>query len=178
MNAAGQALPPVDENASLIIPPPPIAYMSDNWPQLAVTRGPFEAQLALGDKAEGSGVHAAAMTAMDLGDVDAGAWGEDDDLIIDEDGQIVKGDIGATMEEGDEGEGGGWDEDDLELPPELVGDTSPAAAAAEDMYTTLRVTHSPLYTQVCRANAWSAVVHALGERVPSGRRSHCRRSIR
>jgi coatomer protein complex subunit alpha (xenin) len=61
-----QTLPPVDPNARLLVPPPPIQQCEDNWPQLTVSRGPFESQLGGGaatttkSAAAGKGARAAA----------------------------------------------------------------------------------------------------------------------
>lgn len=53
-------------------------------------------------------------------DADTGGWGEDVDIIIDDEGGIVEDDF-QDAEEGDGAAGGGWDvdDDDLELPADL-----------------------------------------------------------
>lgn len=40
-----QPIPPVDPNARLLVPPPPVARLEENWPLLASARGTFDAQL-------------------------------------------------------------------------------------------------------------------------------------
>ena len=68
-----------------------------------------------------SATHALDADQADVGDV----WGEED-IIIDEDGNaIVPG--GDDIMGGDAGEGGGWDpeDDDLELPADLVRHSLP-----------------------------------------------------
>ncbi len=45
LEARGQPVPPIDPNARLLVPPPPIQQMTENWPLLMVSRGPFDAQL-------------------------------------------------------------------------------------------------------------------------------------
>ena len=70
--------------------------------------------------AAASGVSATqVMAPVDTGDV-GDAWGEDD-IVIDEDGNAIVGGGDDDMA-GDTGEGGGWDpeDDDLELPADLV----------------------------------------------------------
>jgi len=52
-------------------------------------------------------------------DADTGGWGDEVDIIIDDEGAVVEDEF-ADAEEGDSGEGGGWDvDDDLDLPPDL-----------------------------------------------------------
>ena len=67
-------------------------------------------------KSAGGGVGLAAD--VDL-DVDTGGWGEDADIVVDEEGVIVDDEDFADAEEGETG--GGWDVDDedLDLPPDL-----------------------------------------------------------
>jgi len=51
-------------------------------------------------------------------DVEAGGWGEDADIIVDEEGAIIDDEDFVDAEDGDAG--GGWDvDDDLDLPPDL-----------------------------------------------------------
>lgn len=38
----GQPLPPIDPNARLLVPPPPIQQCEENWPQLTVAKGLFD----------------------------------------------------------------------------------------------------------------------------------------
>lgn len=45
LESRGQTVPPIDPNARLLVPPPPIQQMTENWPLLMVSRGPFDAQL-------------------------------------------------------------------------------------------------------------------------------------
>jgi len=42
LQAAGQQLPPVDPNAKLLAPPPPLLQCDENWPHLTVSRGIFD----------------------------------------------------------------------------------------------------------------------------------------
>ena len=102
-----------------------------NWPLLTVSKSLFDAMAA----SKGSkGAAAAAAAAMEVEDAEGavggeGAWGDDAELELEEDGTIKAG--GEEDEEvGEDGEGG-WDvdEEDLELPPELL-DTAGAGAGA------------------------------------------------
>ncbi|KAF8406493.1 hypothetical protein HHK36_008582 [Tetracentron sinense] len=101
---------PEGKKPSLLIPPAPIMCGGD-WPLLRVMKGIFEGGL---DDA-GRGLHE---EDEDAADAD---WGEDLD-IVDVDG-MQNGDIGVVVEEGEvhkeNDEEGGWDLEDLELPPEL-----------------------------------------------------------
>ncbi|EDO39748.1 predicted protein [Nematostella vectensis] len=119
-------LPRVNPNARLLQPLVPILQNEGNWPLLTVSKTFFEGAIA----AKSGG--AAAMVPEDVGDAGGEGWGEDAELILDEDaGFDADEDVLAV---GDE-EGGGWDvgDDDLELPPDLdVG--GPAAPTGEEGY--------------------------------------------
>ncbi|KAL9687190.1 hypothetical protein QQ045_031588 [Rhodiola kirilowii] len=104
--------------SSLLIPPDPIMCGGD-WPLLRVMKGMFD-----------GGLDAAGRGAPDEDDEAAdGDWGEELDAINDD--VLQNGDIAAILENGegaDENEEeGGWDLEDLELPPEA--DTPRASAA-------------------------------------------------
>ncbi|CCD73511.1 Coatomer subunit alpha [Caenorhabditis elegans] len=116
-----QPIPPVDPNARLLVPPPPVARLEENWPLLASARGTFDAQLlGLGGQSAPTNVGgvkpaAAAFAVMDDDDGDVGneAWG-DDEYLVGEDGELDV-DEGEGPVDGDEE--GGWDvDDDLALP--------------------------------------------------------------
>ncbi|KAF8367713.1 copa-1 [Pristionchus pacificus] len=112
LEAKKQSVPPVSENAALLMPPPPISKMTDNWAHLQSSRSLLELKLAstTTQAAPGKSKPAAAAFAAadDLDGDDAGeGWGDDDDY-LDEDGE------GREGEEGEEG--GGWDDDDVALP--------------------------------------------------------------
>ncbi|XP_010271512.1 PREDICTED: coatomer subunit alpha-1-like [Nelumbo nucifera] len=95
---------------SLLMPPSPILYGGD-WPLLRVMKGIFEGGL---DNA-GRGAQEEDEEAAD------GDWGEDLD-IVDVDG-MQNGEIRVVVEDGEvheeNEEEGGWDLEDLELPPEI-----------------------------------------------------------
>ncbi len=119
----GQTLPPIDPNARLLVPPPPIQKNEENWPQLTVTRGVFESQVGTGGAKGGGGI-----TAVVAEDAEEGGWG-DEDLMLDEEGgeAFLEGED-AVIGGGDEE--GGWEVDeDLELPPDLE---VPSSVGAED----------------------------------------------
>lgn len=115
LEAKKQSVPPVSENAALLMPPPPISKMTDNWPHLQSSRSLLELKLASATTQAAPGKSkpaAAAFAAADDVDLDDGGegWGDDDDY-LEEDGE------GGVAGEGAEGEeGGGWDDDDLALP--------------------------------------------------------------
>ncbi|CAI4229923.1 unnamed protein product [Auanema sp. JU1783] len=120
--AKGKPLPPVDPSARFLAPPPPMCKLEDNWPQLAVSRGPFDLHLlGIGNTSKGSTSTATknhAATAFALADddieIDAGdAWGDGGDYLVDENGEIEvdENDLAGTVEDG------GWDVDeDLAIP--------------------------------------------------------------
>ncbi|KAF8377888.1 hypothetical protein HHK36_031276 [Tetracentron sinense] len=107
---------------SLLMPPTPIMCGGD-WPLLRVMKGIFEGGLDnMGRGAQEEDKEAA--------DAD---WGEDFD-IVDVDG-LQNGDIGIVMEDEEVHEEnddeGGWDLEDLELPPDV--DTPKAALGARSL---------------------------------------------
>ncbi|ONI11196.1 hypothetical protein PRUPE_4G091800 [Prunus persica] len=109
---------PKGKSPSLLMPPTPIICGGD-WPLLRVMRGIFEGGLDnVGRNAEEEYEEAT--------DAD---WGEDLDIVDVE--NIPNGDISAVLEdeeEHEENEEGGWDLEDLELPPEI--DTPKTASNA------------------------------------------------
>uniref|UniRef100_A0A0R3S0K2 Coatomer subunit alpha n=1 Tax=Elaeophora elaphi TaxID=1147741 RepID=A0A0R3S0K2_9BILA len=122
--ARGQNLPPIDPNARLLIPPPPIKQMEDNWPLLTMSRGPFDAHLITGNLANvgnKASRAAAAFAHTDDGvDVAGDAWGGDD-LMLDEEGNpdIDEEEMHSAVSEKEDKESG-WDvDDDLALPADV-----------------------------------------------------------
>ncbi|VDK27188.1 unnamed protein product [Gongylonema pulchrum] len=115
--ARGQSLPPVEPNARLLIPPPPIKRMEDNWPLLTMSRGPFDAHLITGplpSATAGKASRAAAAFAHnDDEDVDVAgdAWGAGELVMLDDEGNpdIDEEEMHSVASEGVEQEGGGWD---------------------------------------------------------------------
>ncbi|KAG2705779.1 hypothetical protein I3760_05G071700 [Carya illinoinensis] len=110
---------PEGKTASLLMPPPPVICSGD-WPLLRVMKGIFEGGL---DNV-GRGAADEDEEAAD------GDWGEELD-VVDVDG-LQNGDVTAILEDGEVAEEneeeGGWDLEDLELPPEA--DTPKASANA------------------------------------------------
>ncbi|KAK4802969.1 hypothetical protein SAY86_001172 [Trapa natans] len=108
----GENIPslPKGKQPSLLIPPSPVMCGAD-WPLLRVMRGVFEGGL----NAAGKGVEEEEVEGAD------GDWGEELDM-VDVNG-LDNGDVTAILEdEGvgeEENEEGGWDLEDLELPPEV-----------------------------------------------------------
>ena len=104
---------------TLLMPPPPVLCCGD-WPLLRVVRGIFEGGL---DNV-GRG---AAVEEDEAADAD---WGEELD-VVDVEG-LQNGDVTAILEDGEvaeeNDEEGGWDLEDLELPPEA--DTPKASTNA------------------------------------------------
>ncbi|KAK3002812.1 hypothetical protein RJ639_019190 [Escallonia herrerae] len=109
---------PKGRSASLLMPPGPILCDGD-WPLLRVTKGIFEGGL---DNA-GRGVQ------EDYEDAADGDWGEDLDIV--DVGNMQNGDINMPVEDEEGVEGndeGGWDLEDLGLPPDV--DTPKTAVSA------------------------------------------------
>nr|CAB3232867.1 coatomer subunit alpha [Phallusia mammillata] len=106
-----EVVPDIDPSAVLLQPPPPIKQCEENWPLLTVSKGFFHEN-------RNKGGTVGALNADDM-DADVGGWGEDVEIIIDDEGGIVE----EEFEDAEEGEdtGGGWDvdDDDLELPADL-----------------------------------------------------------
>uniref|UniRef100_A0A0C9RN30 Coatomer subunit alpha n=1 Tax=Wollemia nobilis TaxID=56998 RepID=A0A0C9RN30_9CONI len=107
----GDNLPtlPPGRKSSLLMPPVPIIRSGD-WPLLRVTKGIFEGGL---DNAGG----------MDQEEEDEGAganWGEDLDIAAAEpqNGEVVV--VDDREVKGEDEEEGGWDLEDLELPPDVA----------------------------------------------------------
>ncbi|PKI61256.1 hypothetical protein CRG98_018355 [Punica granatum] len=102
---------PGGKEPSLLIPPRPVISGGD-WPLLRVMRGIFEGGL---DNIAGQGAEDEEYEAAD------GDWGEELDM-VDVNG-LENGDVAEILEgevgEEDGEEEGGWDLEDLELPPEL-----------------------------------------------------------
>ncbi|KAK5969632.1 Coatomer alpha subunit, partial [Trichostrongylus colubriformis] len=110
LESKGQTIPPIDPNAKLLVPPPPICKLEENWPLLATARGPFELLgLVPPSKAAGAGVSqkpaaAAFAVADDLEMEEGAAWGEEGDYLVGEDGEIEVDDddiLAGTAEEGE-----------------------------------------------------------------------------
>ncbi|XP_013382389.1 coatomer subunit alpha isoform X2 [Lingula anatina] len=122
-------LPEVYPNAALLQPPCPITQQESNWPLLTVTKGFFEgAMAAKAGKAASGGV---SMMAAD--ETEEAGWGEDAELVLDDDGFGPPGEGMDDIIPGGE-EGGGWDvgDDDLELPADL--EVGPVTEAGEEGY--------------------------------------------
>ncbi|KAK3720320.1 hypothetical protein QZH41_020401 [Actinostola sp. cb2023] len=149
-------IPKVNPSAKLLQPLVPILQNEGNWPLLTVSKTFFEGAMSAKGKTAGG---ASALTAVD--DVGEGAgegWGEDAELVIDEEGGFGEGD-GA---EGDDEEGGGWDvgDDDLELPTDLdVG--GGAVPSGEEGYF-VPPNKGTSQAQIWCNNSQLAVDHILG----------------
>ncbi|XP_072987675.1 coatomer subunit alpha-3-like [Typha latifolia] len=105
---------------SLLMPPAPLMCSGD-WPLLRVMRGIFE-----------GGLDNLGRVGHEEEEETSGAdWGDEELDIIDAEGMLQNGDIIIAEDEegqshGENDEGGGWDLEDLELPPDVV---TPKAAA-------------------------------------------------
>jgi coatomer subunit alpha len=115
---------PEGRTTSLLVPPPPVMCAGD-WPLLRVMRGIFEGGLDTVGK-RGDDVEEDAEAA-------GAEWGDEDLDIVNMDSVIANGDVTGDGEDGEadgeEGdEEGGWELEDLELPPEA--DTPKATSSA------------------------------------------------
>mmetsp|Transcript_26643 Transcript_26643/g.44622 ORF Transcript_26643/g.44622 Transcript_26643/m.44622 type:complete len:1240 (+) Transcript_26643:71-3790(+) len=110
-------------DAKLMMPPQPI-LREDNWPLLTVTKGFFEggAPLATEDPEQVAGSGAFGMSAEEMVGAEdmEGGWGDEDALELPGDGAGAGMQYPADPAEGgeDEEEDGGWEMEDLELPPD------------------------------------------------------------
>ncbi|KAF8025391.1 hypothetical protein BT93_F2284 [Corymbia citriodora subsp. variegata] len=106
----GDSVPslPEGKQPSLLMPPMPVMCGGD-WPLLRVMKGIFE-----------GGLDNVGRGAADEEEEEAeGDWGEELDMVDVND--LANGDVTSVMEDGEvgeENEEGGWDLEDLELPPE------------------------------------------------------------
>ncbi|GJN09183.1 hypothetical protein PR202_ga27165 [Eleusine coracana subsp. coracana] len=112
---------PGRKTRTLLIPPAPLMACGD-WPLLRVMRGIFEGGLDVTGRAE-----------LEEDDEAAGAdWGDEDLDMVDASEVMAYGGDGFDIEHAEpneeDGEDGGWDLEDLELPPET--ETPKAAASA------------------------------------------------
>ncbi|KAG0457313.1 hypothetical protein HPP92_022470 [Vanilla planifolia] len=101
---------PEDKNRSLLIPPAPLLCGAD-WPLLRVMRGIVEGDLDVAGRAGHD----------DEEEASGADWGEEDLDLIDVGRAIQNGDIDIevdNIEPNDEDDEGGWELEDLELPPE------------------------------------------------------------
>ncbi|KAF7633499.1 Coatomer subunit alpha [Meloidogyne graminicola] len=108
-------IPDSNPNAQPFIPPKPLYPLTENWPQLTVSVGPFDAQLLSNAKKTPTSKTPAALStfaADDLDHVEGEAWGVEGDLLLDEEGNPEMDEIEMIGGEGDNDEGGGWDVDE------------------------------------------------------------------
>lgn len=116
---------PEGKTRSLLMPPAPLTSSGD-WPLLRVMRGVFEGGLDVIGRAE-----------EEEEEEGAGAdWGEEELDIVDVERVIQNGDITAEDDEAEQNEEneeeGGWDLEDLELPPEI--DTPKASSNVRSLF--------------------------------------------
>lgn len=150
--APDEKLPEVNPNAVLLQPPVPIMQQETNWPLLTVTKGFFEGAMAAKGKA---GIVGGALAAEDVDVIGTeGAWGDEAELVLDEEGFGMPSE---TMEGEEEGAGWEVDDADLELPPDL--DVGPATAGEEGYFVPPTKGTSP--AQVWCNNSQLPVDHIL-----------------
>ncbi|GJN30202.1 hypothetical protein PR202_gb18491 [Eleusine coracana subsp. coracana] len=139
----GENVPSLPERKThtLLIPPAPLMACGD-WPLLRVMRGIFEGGLDVTGRAE-----------LEEDDEAAAAdWGDEDLDMVDASEVMAYGGDGFDIEHAEpneeDGEDGGWDLEDLELPPET--ETPKAAASARSIAfvaPTLGMPVSQIWTQ-------------------------------
>ncbi|KAJ6827882.1 coatomer subunit alpha-1-like [Iris pallida] len=116
---------PEGRTRSLLLPPAPLMCSGD-WPLLRVMRGIFEGGLDTVGRAGNE----------EEEDATGGDWADEDLDIVDVDGidaEIVA-EVGDAVAHGENDEEGGWDLEDLELPPDV--DTPKAASNARALFVT------------------------------------------
>jgi coatomer protein complex subunit alpha (xenin) len=141
-------LPPALPQAKLLQPPTPVAHAEDNWPMLTISKSVFEGSVAK------KGTNK--LAADNLADEDEGNWGDDADLMLDDDNEFMD----AEMADLDGEEGGGWEveEDDLELPADLEP-IVPSTEGGEGYYVPPTAGTNP--QQVWANNSHLPVDHVL-----------------
>ena len=124
----GKQVPAVSPGAQLMQPPAPLVR-DDNWPLLTISKGFFDGapQIGAGQQGGSSAADGPSYGLADNSDAAGAGWGEDLDL----GGGGGGGGGGRRGDEDDDGEGGGdeadgedggWDMEELELPSD-VGNT-------------------------------------------------------
>ncbi|XP_022657939.1 coatomer subunit alpha-like [Varroa jacobsoni] len=109
--AEDRPLPKTLDSAVLMVPPPPVARCDENWPQLSVNRGFF-------DTVNMQNKRTAVAVANDMDEIEPSGWG--DVGLGEEEGDIKPDDAEGMVDGGGEGEGWDVDEEDLDIPPELL----------------------------------------------------------
>ncbi|XP_022308214.2 coatomer subunit alpha-like [Crassostrea virginica] len=155
-----EKIPDLFPQAQLLQPPVPIMQQESNWPLLTMTKGFFEGAMAAGTATgKRTGLAAAAV------DIEEGAgegWGDDADLVLDDEGGFGgEGLDDEALVGGASEEGGGWDvgDDDLELPPDL--DVGPAAGGGGEEGFFVPPTKGTSQSQVWCNNSQLPVDHVL-----------------
>ena len=112
------SVPDTDVDASLLRPPVPIAQQESNWPLLSVSKGFFEMAIGTRGAMTSNANEAVKLPDSMLQPVDVtaagGAWVDEDEINLDEDGKAEGDDAEFNAAEGTDGEKG-WDIDDAEL---------------------------------------------------------------
>ncbi|KAL5010139.1 hypothetical protein ScPMuIL_012444 [Solemya velum] len=148
-------VPDLYPNAQLLQPPVPIMQQETNWPLLTMSKGFFEGAMA--SRGQQSTMAAAAAAVAD--DDGAGeGWGEDAELVLDDEGYGIDG-LDDDALGGGSTEGGGWDvDDDLDLPTDL--EIGPTPAGGEEGYF-VPPTKGTSQSQVWCNNSHLPVDHVL-----------------
>jgi coatomer subunit alpha len=80
-------LPEADHSAVLLRPPIPASQAETNWPLLTVSKSFFEGAMASRNKRNINAALAVEEPTEGIVDVDAGGWGDDAELKLDDDGE-------------------------------------------------------------------------------------------
>eukprot|EP00976_Prorocentrum_cordatum_P091739 1188644-Prorocentrum_minimum.AAC.6 len=127
----GDRLPDVSAmvaDAKLMLPPQPI-LREDNWPLLTVTKGFFEGGAPLvEEEAAGGGFGMTAEEMVGAEDMEGG-WGDEDALELPGDTPMQYPSEPREDGEEDDDEDGGWEMEDLELPPDAAEASGPVESA-------------------------------------------------
>ncbi|XP_041377788.1 coatomer subunit alpha-like [Gigantopelta aegis] len=154
--AEGEKIPDLYPDARLMQAPVPIMQQESNWPLLTISKGFFEGAMA----ARGGKQTGLAAAAADIEDGAGEGWGEDAELVIDDEGGFGAGegfDDEALV--GGDTAGGGWDvgDEDLELPADL--DIGPTPGTEEGYF--VPPTKGTSQSQVWCNNSQLPVDHIL-----------------
>ncbi|KAL3074516.1 hypothetical protein niasHS_015346 [Heterodera schachtii] len=177
------AVPETNTSATPLLPMTPLNPLVENWPQLTVSTGPFDAQqllaataassgggtlsTAIGKSKSGAAKSAAFAAVVDGEDqvVEGEAWGVEGDLLLDEDGNPEQDDLELVGANGGGDEEGGWDVDeDIAQAVEqmrLPGAADDEEAEGEGAFTVPQRGHPPPFH-------WSSTSRLVADHVAAG----------
>uniref|UniRef100_V9K9W5 Coatomer subunit alpha n=1 Tax=Callorhinchus milii TaxID=7868 RepID=V9K9W5_CALMI len=157
-----ETIPEIDPEAKLLQPPPPLMPLDTNWPLLTVSKGFFEGTMTSKDPL-------GAELDMEVTGTGGEGWGDDAELLLDEDGFVEASEGFGEDGAGKGQEAGGWDvEEELDLPPELESAMGLGVGGDDGFFIPPTKGVSP--TQVWCNNSQLPVDHILAGSFETGTR--------